>query len=310
MATTISENPPVQLKSLPNFRPVVSGRLYRSSRPDLITEQDYETVQRLGLRCIVDFRSVGEYRSFKGKTKFVDEDFRVVKVKPPTRWGSSNGLRYRYYSDGSQEKPKTNGDVKSRGFHYFINFFTMQYVWNVFTRVPWYMQLYSLMYLVYDLIFWTNYIHFVRFFARNSLNKAGLTRQYIDIVELSQGAIYSALTLLSDPKNLPANLCCAHGKDRTGIVVTMVMACLGMSREEIIKEYARSESGLSPIIGRVQKEVCDRFHMDISFITAKKDTMRGLLDYIDQQYGSIPDYLEYIGFSRANQEQLKRNLLG
>eukprot|EP00058_Branchiostoma_floridae_P010629 XP_002596117.1 hypothetical protein BRAFLDRAFT_66155 [Branchiostoma floridae] len=258
MATTISENPPVQLKSLPNFRPVVSGRLYRSSRPDLITEQDYETVQRLGLRCIVDFRSVGEYRSFKGKTKFVDEDFRVVKVKPPTRWGSSNGLRYRYYSDGSQEKPKTNGDVKSRGFHYFINFFTMQYVWNVFTRVPW-------------------------FFARNSLNKAGLTRQYIDIVELSQGAIYSALTLLSDPKNLPANLCCAHGKDRTGIVVTMVMACLGMSREEIIKEYARSESGLSPIIGRVQKEVCDRFHMDISFITAKKDTMRGLLDYIDQQ---------------------------
>ncbi|CAH1246214.1 Hypp7682 [Branchiostoma lanceolatum] len=308
MATTISQNSPVQLKSLPNFRPVVPGRLYRSSRPDLITEKDFETVQRLGLRCIVDFRSVAEYRSFKGKTKFVDEDFRVVKVKPPTRGDRSNGLRYQYYNNGSHGGTGSNGDVKSKGFHYFINFFTMQYVWRVFTRVPWYMQLYSLMYLLYDLIFWTNYVHFVRFFARNSLNKAGLTSQYVDIVELSQGAIYSALKLLNDSQNLPANLCCAHGKDRTGIVVTMVMGCLGMSRDEIIEEYARSEAGLSPIIDRVEKEVCDRFHMDISFITAKKDTMRGLLEYIDKQYGSIPDYLESIGFSRANQEQLKRNL--
>ncbi|KAI8522025.1 hypothetical protein Bbelb_017790 [Branchiostoma belcheri] len=136
MAATITQNSPVPLKSLPNFRPVVPGRLYRSSRPDLITEKDYETFRRLGLRSIVDFRSVDEYRSFKGKTKFVDEDFRVVKVKPPARGDRANGLRYRYYNMYNGE-PGTNGDVKPGGFHYFINFFTMHYIWSVFTRVPW-----------------------------------------------------------------------------------------------------------------------------------------------------------------------------
>jgi len=50
-----------------------------------------------------------------------------------------------------------------------------------------------------------------------------------------------ALKLLTDPENIPAMLNCAHGKDRTGIVSALVLACLGKSKEEIVLDYAKSE---------------------------------------------------------------------
>ena len=53
--------------------------------------------------------------------------------------------------------------------------------------------------------------------------------------------IISALKLLSRPENVPAMINCAHGKDRTGLVSAMVLACVGKSKEYIAYDYARSE---------------------------------------------------------------------
>ena len=50
-----------------------------------------------------------------------------------------------------------------------------------------------------------------------------------------------ALRILSDPANLPAIISCAIGKDRTGIVVALVLALLGKSDEYIVQEYVLSE---------------------------------------------------------------------
>lgn len=52
--------------------------------------------------------------------------------------------------------------------------------------------------------------------------------------------IISALKLLCDKENLPALLNCAHGKDRTGIVSALVLACIGKSHDYIAQEYALS----------------------------------------------------------------------
>ena len=51
----------------------------------------------------------------------------------------------------------------------------------------------------------------------------------------------SALKILSNPDNLPAMLNCAHGKDRTGLVSALVLACLGKSKEYIAADYSRSQ---------------------------------------------------------------------
>jgi len=51
----------------------------------------------------------------------------------------------------------------------------------------------------------------------------------------------AALKLLRDPDNVPAMINCAHGKDRTGIIVALVLWCSGWSKDDIIADYAQSE---------------------------------------------------------------------
>ena len=49
--------------------------------------------------------------------------------------------------------------------------------------------------------------------------------------------------MLSEPENLPALLNCALGKDRTGVVVALILSILGKSMDYIAEEYALSEVG-------------------------------------------------------------------
>lgn len=128
------------------------------------------------------------------------------------------------------------------------------------------------------------------------------------MVELSGRQICLALRIISEPANLPTLLSCAHGKDRTGIVVAMVLSLLGKSDDYIIKEYALSEIGLDPIRSRVYREIVEQRNIDESFTHAQPETMQGLLHYIHQKYGTVPDYLESIGFSRREQLKLVQSL--
>ena len=60
-----------------------------------------------------------------------------------------------------------------------------------FSKAPLWFQLYTLLFLIYDLIFRTGYRYFVRMFAKKVLNNRGLTGQYIDMIDFSQASIYA-----------------------------------------------------------------------------------------------------------------------
>lgn len=305
-----------RLSSVPNFRVLCgagsqvdarNGVIFRSSRPDFVEHDELDTFRELGIKSIIDFRSRREYFTADGN-HVLDQEYHLYKVQLPFgrnfRHGESVSLvkikpKYAQWPENAQSSRK----------HYLINFFPMSYIWSVFNRAPWYIRLYSLIILVFDLIFYTGYKYFVRLFARTTLNGTGLIGQYQDIIELSQRGICAALKLLCDKDNLPALLNCAHGKDRTGIVSALVLSCLGKSPEYIAEEYALSSEGLAPMQGRLRSEVVERFHMSEEFTTARADTMRQLFQYICDRYGSVENYLEYIGFGAREQETLRRNLL-
>lgn len=42
------------------------------------------------------------------------------------------------------------------------------------------------------------------------------------------------------------------GKDRTGLICALVLACCGVSEGEIIQNYQESEKYLSPVMERIQ----------------------------------------------------------
>jgi protein tyrosine/serine phosphatase len=300
-------------------------KLYRSSRPDFLTAEEVVRFRELGIKSIIDFRSNDEYRKATGN-KLLDAAYPVYKVKLPFSSSYRAGDQIKYVpvrARGNKVSPPTSSehsqsetsDEKSGaatnepvGKHLLINFFKIQYGWAVFCRAPWYIQLYALLHLIVDLVLRTGYRYFVRVFARYVLNKEGLVGQYFDMLEHSQSAICAALKLLSDPANVPAMLNCAHGKDRTGIVSALVLSCLGRSKEYVAADYARSEPELEAMHERLCEEIINKFHMCRTFTSAKYETMMQVLDYIDERYGNVENYLESLAFTRDDQQRLRNNL--
>ncbi|ESP02537.1 hypothetical protein LOTGIDRAFT_237927 [Lottia gigantea] len=298
--------------------------IYRSSRPDLLNEEGVSAFKKLGIENILDFRSKKEYSKANGK-KLLDEIYPLHKVNFPHgrnyRPGEPVNLKrvikrdYLFYSKYFSTKQivtqKTGDDknTQNHGSHILIDFFSAKYIWTVFKRAPWYLQLYSLIFLAIDIMFNTGYVYFVRFFARNVLNPTGLIGQYKDMIDMSQRSICSALKLLSNKENYPVFINCAHGKDRTGLVSALVLSCLQLPKRYVSNEYALSMYGTTSMKDRLYTEIVKRFHMSEEFVTAEADTMMKLLNYICEMYGSVENYLECIGFGEKEQESL-RNIFG
>jgi len=307
-------------KNLLNFRQVTVQlekygterklKLYRSSRPDLLTAEEIDTFKALGINSIVDFRSTSDYKKAKPSTKLIDKDFTVYKVKiPHKKFQAGSSFEMTQVKSGKPCNNQSIPKLDDHGRHFFIDFFKINYIYTVFMRAPWYMRLYSLLLLAIDFVLRThNYKYFVRCFARNILNPAGLISQYIDFLNLSQASIYAGLTLLCDPANTPASINCAHGKDRTGVVCALIQHINGASIQQIAADYAQSEVNLAPIADRVREEICVQLHMSETFLQTKEKTMIDLFAYIENTWGSVSNYLESIGFGEDAQDKLRKNL--
>ncbi|KAK3084513.1 hypothetical protein FSP39_014611 [Pinctada imbricata] len=315
----------VAMKTLPNFRRINSSNfegfenerksVYRSSRPDCVEGDDLKAFHSLGIRTIVDCRSKAQYlhKTAEGP-KHLDNVYKLYSVKLP------KGRNYHLdetvtcfpINHKTWDTEKTEISVKNidgeEKKHFLINFFPSAYGRAIFMRAPWYIKILGIFVLLFDTIFRTSYIYFVRLFALTVINKGGLKKSYEDMIELSQASICAALKIVTREEYLPVLINCAHGKDRTGILSALILSVLGESEEEIVEDYGKTQEGLAPIRHKIYKEIVEHFYWDESFCDADPDTMRHLLQYIKEKYGSVKDYLVHIGFTEQDQENLRRNL--
>ena len=185
-------------QNLPNFRqitidkgddsPRIMLKLYRSSRPDFLTPPEVDKFNALGIKSIVDFRSATDYRHANGPRP-LDNLFPAYKLKIPTKkYAPNSALQMKKLTIG---KPCDNLPDDCGKKHFFVDFFKLNYIWAIFQRAPWYVQLWSLVLALVDVILDTGFKFFVRIFARNVLNDMGLTKQYFDFVDHSQASIYA-----------------------------------------------------------------------------------------------------------------------
>ena len=64
----------------------------------------------------------------------------------------------------------------------------------------------------------------------------------MDYLEYSKPVFCGMLKLLlSHEENLPVLIHCVYGKDRTGLLVALILDCIGVEREAIAMDYASSE---------------------------------------------------------------------
>lgn len=98
---------------------------------------------------------------------------------------------------------------------------------------------------------------------------------------------------------------CAAGKDRTGFMVAMVLAALGVPRDVVMEDYLLTNQRVTP-------RDTGRFTPDIlhALGTVYPEYLQSAWAVIDGEFGGIDSYLENgVGLSQPDREALRAALL-
>ncbi len=105
--------------------------------------------------------------------------------------------------------------------------------------------------------------------------------------------------------------CCTlwPGKDRTGIIVALILACCGVDNDTIVENYHESELYLQEVMDEI---IVDNRSKGLNerFDGTPKQVMREVLQFIETTWGSVPKFLNNeCSFSFVEQHYLKNLLL-
>jgi hypothetical protein len=132
-----------------------------------------------------------------------------------------------------------------------------------------------------------------------------LLARYVEMLDTGAEAIAKAFTLLRDPERYPVMLFCAGGKDRTGVLVALLLATLGVDDATIAADYALSEAGSAKMRAARADAGETMLHLHPALFAAPAPAMLRFLAHIREQHGSIAGFLEQLGVARAHLEEVR-----
>ena len=74
---------------------------------------------------------------------------------------------------------------------------------------------------------------------------------YLSMLDTNGAPLVEALHRLAEDLPLPTLICCSAGKDRTGVLAACVQALIGVSEEEIVADYSRSDMAMLDVLPRI-----------------------------------------------------------
>jgi protein-tyrosine phosphatase len=140
-----------------------------------------------------------------------------------------------------------------------------------------------------------------------------LTDTYRVILDQRQEQLRQVLATLAAPGGLPAVVHCTAGKDRTGLIVALVLGLAGVSAATIVEDYALSAQYL---VGTYLEEARQRAEKNgVSWewfqhqVSCPPEFMHTTLQYLDERYGGIAAYVHAIGLSDTQCIRLQEALV-
>ena len=106
---------------------------------------------------------------------------------------------------------------------------------------------------------------------------------------------------------------CTAGKDRTGVIVALILGLLGVPEETIIEDYALSATYLgAPFIAEAQQRAAARgvpWEQYAPLIGSAPEYMQATLQHLHERYGGITAYIRGIGLSETQIAALQTALV-
>jgi protein-tyrosine phosphatase len=140
----------------------------------------------------------------------------------------------------------------------------------------------------------------------------GLEAVYRYLIEERGDQVGSAISALARDGALPALVHCAAGKDRTGIVIGLVLAVLGVPDEIIAADYALSSGYLGAQAAAIVGDVQDRAGQDrqatADLLASPPGLILDVLARARAAAGTVDGYLLAHGVSAAELATLRASL--
>jgi protein-tyrosine phosphatase len=136
---------------------------------------------------------------------------------------------------------------------------------------------------------------------------------YRHFVEECGEQIAAAIAELCGDDAMPALVHCSAGKDRTGVVVALVLAVLGVPDDVIAADYALSagylDPGQTPVIGQLRASTGLGDDLISALLSSPRQLILDVLDMIRERAGSVDGYLRGHGLTDAALGRLRAALI-
>jgi protein-tyrosine phosphatase len=147
--------------------------------------------------------------------------------------------------------------------------------------------------------------------AQNN-GRRGTSGVYLKYLDDRADSVIAALRLIAASPGATI-VHCAAGKDRTGTVVALALAEVGVTRDAIVRDYVRSAERIEAILDRLRathtyaQDLAD--NEDVGKHAPREATMERLLDTVDHEFGGVDAWLRAHGWTEADAAALRRKLL-
>mmetsp|Transcript_24068 Transcript_24068/g.37125 ORF Transcript_24068/g.37125 Transcript_24068/m.37125 type:complete len:387 (-) Transcript_24068:135-1295(-) len=145
----------------------------------------------------------------------------------------------------------------------------------------------------------------------DEINAGGLPLLNELVLKMAGPGIKYVLDLCADKSRHPVAFYCTAGKDRTGILASIILSVVGVPDEDIVEDYSLSANVYAEMndhkamVGALSQRNLDAK----TFLGAPPQVMRDTLTAIRKNYGSVEAYMDSIGFGPSDREKLKKALL-
>lgn len=115
--------------------------------------------------------------------------------------------------------------------------------------------------------------------------------------------------ILLDESNYPILFHCTAGKDRTGFATYLLLSLLGVDEKAILEDYLLTNVYLEDFAEKISRRISQNLGVDQALIKsvfqAKASFLKGALDAIETNYGSVDNFLEKeIGIGTKEKQKL------
>ncbi|KAI1096880.1 tyrosine/serine protein phosphatase [Rostrohypoxylon terebratum] len=252
---------------------VREGVLYRSARPDEASPADRKRLRdELGIKTVVDLRTKTEHLKQAEKRQASQTDLSDADADGPVQ---IPGVRYQQVK------------VTGRRFEKYV--VGQLSWWNYFKLII----LFALGYRV----------EAISLISREVLLPRGLVGLGLVTIDQSGAEIADTLRTLLAPSSTPLLVHCTQGKDRTGLIIALILMILSVPASAIDHDYMLSTAGLSSERETRMKEIRE-IGLTAEWGDASPDFVDRVVEHIDVKYGGIEGYFDSVGFDASERQKL------